>query len=115
MRRDFLIRRRLRVAILADWLGSLGGSPLDQQGLAQQVQLVLLDIGLGGAAQRVIDEYQKEQESQIRKRFHEEGTATEGGNTGSDSDETSFGACDGMNDPSRRTASGYQGSKDVSS
>lgn len=44
---------------------------------------------LGGAAQRVVDEYQKERESQIRKRFHEEGAATDGGETGSDSDETS--------------------------
>lgn len=45
---------------------------------------------LGGAAQHVVDEYQKERESQIRMRFDEEDTATEGGKTGSDSDETSL-------------------------
>ena len=45
---------------------------------------------LGGAAQRVVDEYKKERESQIHERFHEEGTATEGGKTGSDSEETSM-------------------------
>ena len=44
---------------------------------------------LGGAAQRVVDEFQKEREMRIHDRFDEDDTAKEGGETDGVSDKTS--------------------------